>query len=281
MRRMIVRDDEDLAVDQLRAAGREDDAGLAAHRAGAGPVEQEAGARRAERIEPAPSLKRLMDLREQISRLQLTLGALPTKSLARFDELDAKARDLGAKRSEHEDRLAALDQPASRFRRRDPDAEERTFLQTAIEMDTGALADLAVDRARLQRELGDPDQVRSERDGIENALSELRCDHDCVQDVLVQRDIERELSWLTGPLGDRPDGSRQRETWDQAARVVAGFRLDHDVIDHDAPLGPEPRSDGGGHRYEWAQAQAALERAQRLLGREPADHDHGVDIGIG
>ena len=77
-----------------------------------------------------------MDLREQISRLQLTLGALPTKPLARFDELDAKARDLSAKRSEHEERLAALEPPATRFGRvRDPHAEERAFLRTAIEMD--------------------------------------------------------------------------------------------------------------------------------------------------
>jgi hypothetical protein len=281
VRRMLVRDDEDLAVDQLRAAGREDDASLAAHRAGAGPVEQEAGARRAEPLEPAPRRKRLMELREQISRLQLTLGALPTKSLARFDELDAKARDLGAKRSEREERLAALGQPATRFgRTRDPHAEERAFLETAIEMDTGALAGLAVDRTRLQRELGDPDQVRSERDGIENVLSELRRDHDRVRGVLVQRDIDRSPSWLTGPLGERPDGSRQHETWDRAARAVARFRLDHDIIDHKVPLGPEPSGSGDEGR-EWSRANAALEQAQRLLGREPAQRGRGVDLGIG
>ena len=280
-RRMIVRDDEDLAVDQLRAAGREDDAGLAAHRAGAGPVEQEAGARRGEPIEPAPSRNRLMDLHDKIRGLQLTLGALLTKPLARFDELDAKARGLGAKRSEHEDQLVALGRPATRFGRvRDPHAAERAFLQTAIEIDAAALSDLAAERARLQRELGDPDQVRSERDGIENVLCELRRDHDRVRDVLVQRDIEHEPSWLTGPLGERPAGTRERETWDQAARAVTAFRLDHGVIDDNAPLGPEPS--GGGHdRRDWAQASAALERAQRQLGREPAEHGRGVDLGIG
>jgi len=281
MRRMLVRDDEDLAVDQLRAAGREDDHALAAHRAGAGPVEQEAGARRGEPIEPTPSRKQLMDLRDQIRRRQLTHGALATKPLARFDELDAKARDLGAKRSGHEDQLAALGRPATRFGRvRDPHAEERTYLQAAIEMDTGALADLAVDRARLERELGDPDQVRSERDGIENALSELQRDHDRARDVLVEREIEREPGWLTGSLGERPSVSRERETWGQAAKAVAGFRLDHDVIDDNAPLGPEP-SGSGDIRRDWAQANAALERAQRQLGREPAERGRGVDLGIG
>jgi conjugative relaxase-like TrwC/TraI family protein len=281
MRRMLVRDDEDLAVDQLRAAGREDDAGLAAHRAGAGPVEQEAGARRAEQLEPVPSLKQLMDLREQISRLQLTLGALPTNPLARFDDLDTKARDISGMRSEHEERLSALGQPATRFGRvHDPHAEERAFLRTAIDIDVGALADLAAERGRLQRELGDPEQVRSERDGIENVLCELRRDHDRVRDVLVEREIEHAPSWLTGPLGTRPDGARQRETWDQAARAIAGFRLDHDVVDYGAPLGPEVRADGD-YRREWAQANAALERAQRQLGREPAERDRGIDLGIG
>jgi hypothetical protein len=232
-------------------------------------------------MEPAPSRKRLMDLRDQIRGLQLTLGALPAKPLARFDELDAKARDLGAKRSEHEDQLVALGRPATRFGRvRDPHAEERAFLRTAIEIDVGALAELAAERGRLQRELGDPDQVRSERDGIENALSELRRDHGRVRDVLVQRDVEDEPSWLTGPLGERPDRSPQHETWDRAARAVARFRLDHDIIDHKAPLGPEP-SGGGDEGREWEQANAALERAQRLLGREPAERRRGVDLGIG
>jgi conjugative relaxase-like TrwC/TraI family protein len=281
MRRMLVRDDEDLAVDQLRPAGLEDDPCVASHRAGAGPVEQEAGARRAEQIEPAPSVEQLTGLREQIGRLQLTLGALPTKPLARFDELDAKARDLGATLSVHEEQLSGLGRPATRFGRLvDPHAEERAFLRTAIEMDRGALADLAAERGRLQRELGDPDQVRSERDGIENALVELRRDHDRVRDVLVYRDIEREPSWLTGALGERPAGSRDRETWEQAARAVAGFRLDHDVIDENTPLGPEPSGRGDDQR-DWARASTALERAQRQLGRDPQARGRGVDLGIG
>ena len=266
MRRMLDRDDEDLAVDQLRAAGLEDDAGLVAHRAGAGTVKQEAGARRAEPVEPAATLTRLTDLREQIGRLQLTLGALATKSLARFDELDARARDLGAKRSEYEDRLAALDQPTRRFgRRRDPDAEERAFLQNAIEMDTGALADLTVDRARLQRELGDPDQVRSERDGIEIAIGALRRDHDQLRAVLVQREIGREPGWLTAALGERPEGSRERGTWEQTARAVAGFRLDHDVVDDNAPLGPEP-SGGGDNRRDWDSSECCARTCPAAAG---------------
>ena len=280
-RRMLVRDDEDLAIEQLPAAGHEDDRVLAAHRAAVGPVPQEDPASRAEPIEPAPSLKRLTELREHISRLQLTLGALPTKPLQRIDELDARARDLAARRSDHQEQLARLEPPARRFGRvRDPDAHARQFLHTAIEMDDRTLADFAVDRARLQRELGDPDQVRSERDSIENAIQHVRRDHDRVRDVLAGGMIERQPEWLIGALGQRPGSARGAETWDQAARAIARYRLDHDVAGANQPLGAKP-PDTGEHRREWDQASAALERAQRQLGLEHPPRDRGIDLGIG
>lgn len=124
---------------------------------------QEAAAARAEPGDPAPSRKRLLDLRDQINRLKLTLSALPTRSLQRFDELEVRARDLTAQRTEHHERLAGLALPSRRLGRlRAPDADERALLKTSIELDDRALADVVTDRRRLQRELGDPGQVRSE-----------------------------------------------------------------------------------------------------------------------
>jgi AAA domain len=280
-RRMLVRDDEDLALEQLPAAGHEDDRVLAAHRAAVIPVAQEAPAGRAEPNEPPPSLKRLSELREQISRLQLTLGALPTRPLKRIDDRDVRARDLAALRSDHQDQLAGLEPPARRFGRvRDPDAEARQLLQNAIEMDDRALADLAADRGRLQRELGDPDQVRSERESIENAIQQVRRDHDRLRDVLADGMIERQPEWLIGGLGQRPASARGSETWDRAARAIARFRLDHDVAGADRPFGAKPPATGE-HRRDWDQASAALERAQRQLGLEHAARDRGMDLGIG
>jgi conjugative relaxase-like TrwC/TraI family protein len=280
-RRMLVRDDEDLAVDQLNPAGREDDRSLASHRAGAGGLPQELGASRGESVEPAPSMSRLIELREQIGRLRVVLEALPTKPLARFDELDAKEREIADQRAEREDKLASLEPAARRMGRvRDPRAEERAFLRTAIEMNDRAMSDLRVDRAKLLRELGDPEQVRSERDGIENAITELKRDHDQVRDVLSERAIESRPGWLVESLGDRPESRRERETWDRAARALAGFRLDRDVVDQSTPLGPEPLS-GSEHRREWGQANTALARAQQRLGRVPAGRDRGFDLGIG
>ncbi|MHB8659595.1 MAG: MobF family relaxase [Solirubrobacteraceae bacterium] len=280
-RRMLLRDDQDLAVDQIAPAGREDDRTLAFHRVVSGSVPQEVSAGRAEPIAPTPTRSRLIELREQISRLRLVLGALPTKPLARFDELAANERDLVEQRREREARLAALDLPARSLGRvRDPHAEERAFLQTAITMDGRALSDLRTGRARLQRELGDPEQVRSEREGLENAIADLRGEYDQVRDALVGRAIGRRPEWLIQPLGELPNGSRERETWDHAARAVAGYRLDYDVVDHAAPLGPEPVG-GGESRREWNQANGTLERAQRQLGREPTLGDRGLDLGIG
>jgi hypothetical protein len=68
------------------------------------------------------------------------------------------------------------------------------------------------------------------------------------------------------PLGS-DQRAREGETWDRAARATTRFRLDHDVIDHDLPLGPEPPGSNDDLR-EWDQANSALERAQRQLGRE-------------
>lgn len=278
-KRMLVRDDEDLAVDQLKPAGDEDDRALASHRAVTGSLPQERRAGRGESVDPALSRSRLIDLREQIARLELTLQALPVKPLERFDELDAKARDLAASRSEHEERLTALDQPARRFgRRADPHAQERAFLQNAIAMDDRALSDLAADRRRLQREVGDPDQARSERDGIRNALQQLRRDHDQLRADLAERMIDSRPEWLVDALGQRPDRAHERQTWDRAAREITSFRLDHDITDHQRPLGPEPPRDGEQHHRD--QVAAALERAQRQLGREPTLSSRGVELEI-
>ena len=281
VRRMLVRDDEDLAVDQVAAAGREDDRALAAHRVAGGPLPQELAANRAEPIEPAPSRSRLIELRQQIGRLLLVLEALPTKPLARFDELDAKERDLIAQRTEREASLSALEPPMRRLGYvRDAHAEERAFLQTAIGLDDRALSEIRADRARLRRELGDPDQIRSEREGIENAIVDARRDHAQVRDVLAEQAIERRPDWLSQILGERPDSDRERGTWDQAARALANFRLDHDISDDHVPFGPAPPEDSE-QRLQWDQATAALSRAQRQLGRETPARDQHVDLGIG
>ena len=147
-------------------------------------------------------------------------------------------------------------------------------------MDERALSEVRTERTRLQRELGDPDQVRSEREGIEAAIEQLQHDYDQVRDVLAERLLDRRPTWLTDALGDRPEHDRGSETWDRAARSLASFRLDHDISDSRTALGPEPCL-GDTHRHAWDQANALLGRAQRQLGHQPPAREHGLDLGIG
>ena len=147
-------------------------------------------------------------------------------------------------------------------------------------MDDRALADVAPDRARLQRELGDPDQVRSERDSIDNAIQSVRRDHDRLRDALAGGMIERQTAWLLAALGQRPGSAPEAGTCDRAARAIARFRLDHDVADADLPFGAKPPKTGE-HRRAWDQASAVLERAQRQLGLKRTARDRGLDLGIG
>ena len=151
---------------------------------------------------------------------------------------------------------------------------------TALELDERALSEVRAERTRLRRELGDPDQVRSEREGIEAAIDQLQQDYDQVRDVLADRLLDRRPRWLTEALGDRPEHDRESETWDRAARAIAAFRLDHDISDSRTALGPEPSLDDT-HRHEWDQANALIERTQRQLGHQPPAREHGLDLGIG
>ncbi|WP_249012224.1 MobF family relaxase [Conexibacter sp. DBS9H8] len=279
-RRMLVRDDEDLAVDQLAPAGRADDQKLSTDRAATQPLSQERGAARLEVREPPASIERLIDLRDRISRTQMSLNALPLRSLTRFDQIDANAREITERLNGHEKRLDALPVPGRRFGRvHGPHAEEREFLARAVAMDRRELGDLRESRVQQERELGDPSQVKSERDGLQTALTELQKDYSDVRDKLVDRVLDQRPNWLRDALGDRPASPAARAIWDRAAQAVAAFRIDHDVIDYRSVLGPEPAGDRDAQRG-WRRAEESLCRGQRQLRRDAGAPDRGLDLTI-
>ena len=111
-RQMLVRDDEDLAIDQLAAAGRADDPQLTAR-----PVEppQEQAAERAEPPLAAAGPASLRELRGQLEELRAQLQSLTAGELGRFDELDTRARTLTEKRHQLRGQLDRL--RAARARR--------------------------------------------------------------------------------------------------------------------------------------------------------------------
>ena len=157
-RRMLDRDDEDLAIEQLPAAGRTDDPEVAgSHVHAAEPPQQ----RRAALPQPTPpataTSARLRELRKRVEQLQAQLQALPTQQLQRIEDLDARALTVGTQRDRLAERLAELPQPRRRFgREQDLHAVERAHLTSALSTGERELEALLAQRTRLARELGEP-----------------------------------------------------------------------------------------------------------------------------
>ncbi len=130
-RRMLERDDEDLAIEQLPGAGRADDAEVAGASSARAPRQEQAAAR-AEAIPAIASAERLRDLGDRIGRLRTQVGALPTRQLQRIEDLDARAIRLTTQREQITQRIDDLPQPRRRLgRERDPNVVERTHLTDA------------------------------------------------------------------------------------------------------------------------------------------------------
>ena len=107
-RRMLERDDEDLAIEQLPGAGRADDAEAAAAASSPGEPRQEQTAAGAEAIPAIASAERLRELADRIERLRTQVGALPTRQLQRIEDLDGRAITLTTQREQITERLDDL-----------------------------------------------------------------------------------------------------------------------------------------------------------------------------
>jgi hypothetical protein len=196
-RRMVERDDEDLAIEQLAAPGRADDPELTGSRVGASEPSQERAARLAEPTgRTAATPARLRELRERIEQLQAQLKAVPTRAIARVEHLDGRALTLSTQREALTKRLAQLPEPRRRYgREHDTHAIERAQLTSALEAHDRELQTVVLLRSDLERDLCDPAETRAERDGLERAISEtaleLRAGHD--------ERVERE------PINSRPE----------------------------------------------------------------------------
>jgi len=94
-RRMVERDDEDLAIEQLPGAGRSDDPEVVGARALAAELPQERAAALAEPTPPAAATAaRLRGLGERVEQLQTQLEALPTRQLKHIEHYEARALTL-------------------------------------------------------------------------------------------------------------------------------------------------------------------------------------------
>ena len=278
-RRMLERDDEDLAVEQLRRAGHVDDRQLTLALDHAGGPAQEHAAQRAEPRVPDVSPARLAELRERIATLETQRSALPHSELHELDSAHARAVELANTRSELTARLEHLQAPSRSVhgRVRDPDLPDRVRLSSQL----GGVED-AIERTRktettVRQRLGDPEQIRAELDSVNHAIHQLQHERAAILDDLTSRELHAPTEWARRLLGERPQATSRAADWDQALRRATRYRLEHTVTDTTDPLGPEPPDRD--QAQEWQRAHDAVERVERRPGHERT-HDHSIDIEI-
>jgi conjugative relaxase-like TrwC/TraI family protein len=221
-RRMVERDDEDLAVEQLpgaehgSAAGRADDCGLAVGRTrAAGPPQEQAAARAEPATPAAPSAERLRALEERRDQLRTQLKALPTRQLQCIEDLDARILTLTGQHAQLAERLAALrESTRCRGRWQDPDAADRAFLTGAVQDNERGRAAVLEERTRLEHEIGDPAEARAERDGIEHAIGQATREH---------RALSKELDKLDRDAPGERDRANSRERDERGIDLGIGF----------------------------------------------------------
>ena len=201
---MLERDDEDLAIEQLPGAGRADDPELAGSRALAAELPQERAAALAEPAPPAAATRGAAAgaARAHRGAAGAASGAA-AQQLERIEDLDRRrSRSQPARGIPRAARGAARAQTAIRTRAR-PHAGERTQLTSALQ--ERARARTCSSGADLERELGDPPEMRAERDGLERAISELHRERR-VRDELAERELHAPGAWVRDTFGERPMG---------------------------------------------------------------------------
>ena len=279
-RRMLERDDQDLAVEQLPPAGRADDRQLTLALGHTREPLQEQGALRAQPDIRPVGASRLRELRERLGQLTAQRAALPRSQLNELDTAHTRALELTADRGELSASLERLPVPKRSLlcRERDEHIIDRTRLSSALDATDDAIVRARETEVRLRNQLGNPEQIRSELEGLDREIRRLTKERDGLVDELTDRELQAPGEWAKTLLGERPAGSRS-EDWDTAVRRVARYRIEYEITDQADALGPEPRDHHQAGR--WHRAHEALERAERRLGLEHTHvRGHGLDIGF-
>jgi conjugative relaxase-like TrwC/TraI family protein len=277
-RRMLERDDQDLAIEQLAPAGRADDRQLTLALDHAGEPLQEHAALRAQPETPPVGTSRLRELRERLEQLTVERASLPGSQLNQLDTAHARALELAQSRGELFASLERLPAPKRSLlgRERDEHIIDRVRLSSALDATEGAIVRAREAEVRLREQLGNPEQIRSELDGLDREIHQLTKQRDGLLNELTDRELQAPGEWAKTLLGERPAGSLS-DDWDTAVRRVARYRIEYEITDPADALGPEPRDYRQAGR--WHRAHEAVERAERRLGREHThDRGHGLDI---
>ncbi len=280
-RRMLERDNEDLAIEQLPGPGRADDPTLASARTHATELPQEQAAARAEPTPlAAPTPARLQELSERIDQLHVQLAVLPTRELQRIEDLDARALTLTTQHEQLTQRLAGLPEPRPRLGREDDShAIERAHLASALQANEREFDVVRAQRGSLERKLGNPSEARAECEGLQHAITKATREHAALRNELAEHELQTPGPWVKATFGERPDRPAKREAWENGVRHAARHRAQYNITDPADALGPRPEQRGVQQR-DWERAREAVERAERRLGREVSSQ-RGIDFGIG
>ena len=279
-RRMLDRDDQDLAIEQLPPAGRADDRQLRLALDHAGEPVQEHAALRAEPETPSLGASRVRELGERLEQLRAHRAALPSSQVSQLDTAHANMLELTQNRAELFASVEGLPAPERSLLggERDEHIIDRVRLASALNAASEAIARAIAVEAGLREQLGDPEQIRSELAGLDGEIHQLTEERDGLLNELTDRELHAPGEWADALLGERPTGSRG-EDWDTAVRRVARYRIEQQITDPADPLGPEPVDHP--QADQWQRAHESVERAERRLGRSHThEHDHGIDIGL-
>jgi hypothetical protein len=113
-------------------------------------------------------------MREELERLRAQRRSLPVRAIERLCDVEVRIAGLERKREQVALALSDLGQPVAQGRARDDRAMERARLRVTLSALDAALDPARAERACLQRELGDREQVRLEGEGLDRAIRELQ-----------------------------------------------------------------------------------------------------------
>ncbi len=272
-RRMLERDDEDLATDQIEATSAR-----STENTSLGTAERAVAATgsvpTADPGAAAAAMQLMGELQKSVELLEERLAALPTRQLRRLEDLEQRAATLAVEQQDLRGRIELLPQRPRRLgRARGADTLERSHLSSALEASGRETSRVGEAIESLRGEIGESAAMRVGRRRLQAELADLTRQRAAVRDQLIDSEVEAPGRWVLDTFGERPHGARGQEIWKDAVRQAARYRAEHGITDPDTALGHRPQTLH--MRRGWERAQERVRQSTQRLGR--ATPEHGQD----
>lgn len=226
------------------------------------------------------------DLLTERQRLRAVLDEAPPDRSADLAALAESRRDMQSKLCDSRINVATLECRRRPFRdRHKPDVDLLNarhnlgyFTRQADKLDAEIIR-LETSQHRRHSHLAAHDTEQHKIDAIDSVLHER-----VRQNVL--RAVAEPPSYITRPLGPRPDRGVTDRAWVSAVVAVEKYRVDHDITDRRTAIGPEPS--GYQASCEWYGVHEKVSAAQELIAPPVRTVQHqsierpslGIDLGL-